>query len=331
MGYTVVALKDKLLEMYPSWSATRSRRTCRLTSRRTHMCSGSQGRARVTTIWSGRTRTTACGNQVLLLHRGRAIHGRISRSAMVTGGRLSKQTVRGSRACRLLRARPRQRSRARAWTDEPMNMTKEEPVPLKPFSETTALLAGAAAPGPSSAIAAGQPGVEQRAADTESRVDAPCRHRKVEDSQRGDQRDLFPSGAAAALSGAARTGAALPHWSWNKLESEQRRVSAWYDGSVFTLLDSGKAAPARYVPRAGNRLFKDMAARLGFRAPLSVLLREDSPSLLPELVYILVYRRDGLDGDPYHRRSSSRMSTSSFLAVAEGAPVAQAGRDRPRQ
>jgi hypothetical protein len=64
-----------------------------------------------------------------------------------------------------------------------------------------------------------------------------------------------------------------------RLESEQRRIAAWYDGKSFTLLDAEKAVCASTpAPNGLGPLFDDMASRLGFRPPLSGLLRADAPA-----------------------------------------------------
>ena len=59
---------------------------------------------------------------------------------------------------------------------------------------------------------------------------------------------------------------------WYKLDGEQRRIAAWYDGKSFTLLDNEKnVCASTAVPPGLGPLFDDMSARLKFRPPLSVL------------------------------------------------------------
>lgn len=109
-----------------------------------------------------------------------------------------------------------------------------------------------------------------------------------------------------------------------KLESEQRRVAAWYDGKSFALLDSEKNVCATTpAPSSLGLLFDDMAARLGFRPPLSVLLGEDSASAIPKRIESGFYVGRGVVGGVacHHLAFRQQNVDVQLWVAAEGAPV----------
>lgn len=109
-----------------------------------------------------------------------------------------------------------------------------------------------------------------------------------------------------------------------RLDSEQRRIAAWYDGKSFTLLDSEKNVCASTpAPKGLGPLFDDMAARLGFRPPLSVLLREDSASVVTRGIEAGFYvGRGEVGGTACHHLAFRQKNVDLQLWVAaEGDPV----------
>jgi hypothetical protein len=178
---------------------------------------------------------------------------------------------------------------------------------------------------PAGATAAAPPGVEQRAADI---LSAALTHLAGTASFkiRGEviSETVLPSGQRLHYPGRLELALRRPDRLWYRLESEQRRIAAWYDGKEFTLLDSEKNACASTpAPQGLGLLFDDMAKRLGFRPPLSVLLRDDSPSVvLARMLSGFYVGRDELDGTPCHHLAFQQQNVDlEFWVAAEGAPL----------
>lgn len=132
------------------------------------------------------------------------------------------------------------------------------------------------------------------------------------------------SGAKLQYPGTLEVSLRRPDRLAYRLESEQRRVAAWYDGKEFTLLDSEKNVCASTpAPQGLGPLFDDMAARLGFRPPLSVLLREDSASVVPQRMESGFYVGRGTVGGTlcHHLAFRQQNVDLQFWIAAEGTPV----------
>lgn len=200
-------------------------------------------------------------------------------------------------------------------------------MPPKLFSRTACVLALALVlpQGFSAATAGEQSGVEQRAAEilnaalTHLAGSASFRIRSEVISE-----SVLPSGLRIHYPGTLELAVRRPDRLWYKLESEQRRVAAWYDGKTFTLLDSEKNTCAgTSAPQSLGMLFDDMAQRLGFRPPLSVLLREDSPSIVPKRMLSGFYVGRGVLGgtDCHHLAFRQESVDLEFWVAADGAPI----------
>jgi hypothetical protein len=109
-----------------------------------------------------------------------------------------------------------------------------------------------------------------------------------------------------------------------RLDSERRRVAAWYDGKQFTLLDSEKNVCASTpAPNGLNQLFDDMATRLGFRPPLSVLLRDDSARAVAEHMESGFYVGRGVVGgtDCHHLAFRQQNVDLQLWVAVDGPPM----------
>jgi len=108
------------------------------------------------------------------------------------------------------------------------------------------------------------------------------------------------------------------------LDGEQRRIAAWYDGAGFSLLDSEKNICASTpAPKDLSALFDQMEKTLGFRPPLSVLIREDNVDVVMKRITSGFYvGRGEIGGVPCHHLSF-RQETIDWQVwiAAEGAPV----------
>lgn len=108
------------------------------------------------------------------------------------------------------------------------------------------------------------------------------------------------------------------------IDGEQRRMAAWYDGTAFSLLDRDKNVCAS-TPAAQNlaALFDQMEKSLGFRPPLSVLMREDSVEVVIKRITSGFYAGLGeVDGVPCHHLAFRQQGIDwQIWIAAEGAPV----------
>jgi len=86
----------------------------------------------------------------------------------------------------------------------------------------------------------------------------------------------LPSGQKIQLSGTLEVAVRRPGGFWSSFDGEQRTSRIWYDGKTLTLLNNGKNVYACWpAPGTIDELFARMKDELGFRPPLSHLLRED--------------------------------------------------------
>jgi hypothetical protein len=134
----------------------------------------------------------------------------------------------------------------------------------------------------------------------------------------------LPSGVTLQYPGVLDISLRRPDRLWYKLDAEQRRVAAWYDGKSFTLLDSEKNVCANTpAPEGLGPLFDTMAANLGFRPPLSVLLRDDSPSRIMQRITSGFYVGRGVvAGTACHHLAFRQQNVDLQIWVAEeGAPL----------
>jgi hypothetical protein len=84
----------------------------------------------------------------------------------------------------------------------------------------------------------------------------------------------LPSGQKILLSGTLEVAVRRPDGFWSSFDGEQRTSRTWYDGKTFTLLNNGKNVYACWpAPGTIDELFARMKDELGFRPPLSHLLR----------------------------------------------------------
>jgi hypothetical protein len=108
------------------------------------------------------------------------------------------------------------------------------------------------------------------------------------------------------------------------IDGEQRRVAAWYDGKGFTLLDSDKNVCATTpAPQTLAALFDQMEKTLGFRPPLSILMREDSIDVaMARLTSGFYAGRGAVGGVPSHHLAFRQESIDwQIWVAAEGAPA----------
>ena len=175
------------------------------------------------------------------------------------------------------------------------------------------------------AVAAEQPAIEPRAAEI---LSAALTHLAGSASLtlRAEvlSETTLPSGQKLQYPGTLEIALRRPDRLWYRLESEQRRVAAWYDGKEFTLLDSEKNVCASMPALPGlGPLFDDMAARLRFRPPLSLLLREDSAArVLKRIASGYVVGRGEVGGTVCHHLAFRQESVDLQLWVAAaGAPL----------
>jgi len=135
---------------------------------------------------------------------------------------------------------------------------------------------------------------------------------------------VLASGQKLQYPGTLEIAMRRPDRLWYKLDSEQRRVVAWYDGKNFTLLDSEKNVCATTSAPAGlGPLFDDMAKRLRFRPPLSVLLREDSPAVVAKHMISGFYVGKGtIGGTECHHLSFEQQSVDLEFWIAAAGPPA---------
>lgn len=175
------------------------------------------------------------------------------------------------------------------------------------------------------AAAVGPPGVEPRAAEilsgalTQLAGSAKFRIRSEVIGE-----TILPSGQRLHYPGTLELALRRPDRLWYELKTEQRHVAAWYDGKNFTLLDSERNTCASTpAPPSLGLLFDDMATRLGFRPPLSVLLREESPSLvLKSMTSGFYVGRGELDGVSCHHLAFQQQNVDlEFWVAAEGTPM----------
>lgn len=179
--------------------------------------------------------------------------------------------------------------------------------------------------GASGAAAAESSGVEPRAAEI---LKAALTHLAGTASLklRGEvmSETVLASGQKLQYPGTLEIALRRPDRLWYKLDGEQRRVAAWYNGKNFTLLDSEKNVCASTpAPQGLGLLFDDMANRLGFRPPLSVLLREDSPTVVLKHVTSGFYvGRGEIGGTACHHLAFQQQNVDlEFWVAAEGAPL----------
>lgn len=135
---------------------------------------------------------------------------------------------------------------------------------------------------------------------------------------------VLPSGQKLQHPGVLELALRRPDRLWYRLESELRRVTAWYDGKTFTLLDSDKnVCASTSAPQGLGPLFDDMSSKLGFRPPLSVLLREDNASVVLKRVTSGFYAGRGVIGgiDCHHLAFKQQTVDLEFWVAAEGAPL----------
>jgi hypothetical protein len=199
-------------------------------------------------------------------------------------------------------------------------------MPLKCITRITGI-AGLALllQGASGAGAAEQAGIEPRAADI---LKSALTHLAGSPSFRIRSEVIteivLPSGQRLHYPGRLELAVRRPDRLWYKLDSSQRRIAAWYDGSSFTLLDSDRNTCASTpAPKGLGQLFDDMATRLGFRPPLSVLLRDDSTRVVLERMISGFYvGRDELEGQAYHHLAFQQANVDlEFWVAADGAPL----------
>lgn len=199
-------------------------------------------------------------------------------------------------------------------------------MPLKPLNRlagraTLALLLLQAAP----AAAAEQPAVEPRAMEILSAAlkhvaGAPSLTLRAEVVSE----TVLSSGMKLQYPGTLEVMLRRPDRLLYRLDSEQHRVAAWYDGKLFTLLDSDKNVCASTpVPAGLGPLFDDMATRLGFRPPLSALVREDNASAFARGIETGFYVGRGVvGGTPCHHLAFRHQNVDLQLWIAEqGDPV----------
>lgn len=135
---------------------------------------------------------------------------------------------------------------------------------------------------------------------------------------------VLPSGMKLQYPGTLEVTLRRPDRLLYRLDSEQHRVASWYDGKVFTLLDSDKnVCASTAVPKGLGPLFDDMAARLGFRPPLSALLREDNVGAFTRGIESGFYVGRGVvGGTACHHLAFRQQNVDLQLWVAEeGAPL----------
>jgi hypothetical protein len=132
----------------------------------------------------------------------------------------------------------------------------------------------------------------------------------------------LPSGQKLQYPGTLEISLRRPDRLRYTLDGEQRQLAAWYDGKSFTLLDSEKNVCASTPAPAGlAALFDAMAANLGFRPPLSVLLREDSPSVVGQNFLSGYYvGRGPIGGTPCHHLAFQQENADLQFWVAEQGP-----------
>jgi hypothetical protein len=173
-----------------------------------------------------------------------------------------------------------------------------------------ALLALGAASG---AAAAGQPAVEPRAAEIlRGALAHLAAARSLTLRAEVTTETTLPSGEKIQYPGTLEVSLRRPDRLWYRAEGELRRTAAWYDGKEFSLLDTEKNVCATTpAPADLTRLFAEMEAKLGFRPPLSVLLRDDSVAVVTgrvtsgflvgqgtvggTLCHHLAFRQEGID------------------------------------
>lgn len=197
---------------------------------------------------------------------------------------------------------------------------------MKPLAVAVAAAVLALAPcGARGAAAADPAGVEQRAAQI---LRSALTHLAESPSFRIRSEVLsetvLPSGQRLHYPGRLELAVRRPDQLWYKFESEQRRVSAWYDGKKFTLLDNEKnTCASTFTPRGLGPLFDDMTARLGFTPPLSILLREDNVAMvLPLMTSGFYVGREELHGTVCHHLAFRQQNVDlEFWVAAEGAPL----------
>jgi hypothetical protein len=134
----------------------------------------------------------------------------------------------------------------------------------------------------------------------------------------------LPNGEKLQYPGTLEISLRRPDRLWYRLEGEQRQVSAWYDGREFTLLDSEKNVCASTpAPKGLGLLFDEMADRLGFRPPLSVLLREDSVAVVMKRILSGFYVGRGVVGGAacHHLAFQQENVDLQFWVAAEGEPA----------
>jgi len=108
------------------------------------------------------------------------------------------------------------------------------------------------------------------------------------------------------------------------ISGEQRRMAAWYDGKGFTLLDSEKNVCATTpAPQSLAALFDQMEMTLGFRPPLSVLIREDSVDVVLKRITAGFYAGRGEVGGVTCDHLAFRQANIDWQVwiAAEGTPL----------
>jgi len=85
----------------------------------------------------------------------------------------------------------------------------------------------------------------------------------------------LPSGQKIEFSGTIEVAVRRPDGFWSAFDGEQRSTRSWFDGKTFTLLNNGKNVYASWpAPGKLDDLLDEMKEKLGFKPPLSPLLRE---------------------------------------------------------
>jgi hypothetical protein len=133
----------------------------------------------------------------------------------------------------------------------------------------------------------------------------------------------LPSGDKLQYPGTLEIALRRPDRIWYRLDGEQRRVTAWYDGKEFTLLDSEKNVCASTPASKGlGPLFDEMAAKLGFRPPMSPLVREDSVAAFLQRTRSGYYVGHGeINGRASHHLAFQQQNADvQFWVAAEGEP-----------
>ena len=129
----------------------------------------------------------------------------------------------------------------------------------------------------------------------------------------------LPSGQKIQFPGVLEVVVRRPNGFWNAFEGEQRTSRSWYDGTTFTLLNSGKNVYARWpAPETLDELLGGMREQLGFAPPLAPLLRRNvAATALARVTSGFVVGRGVIGGTPCRHLAFRGGKTDWQLWVTE--------------